>query len=45
MKEISDFLREDFSKTVKSEYFEKSKVIIRFNQRKETIDLDILKNS
>ena len=43
--EISDFLREDFSKTVKSEYFEKSKVIIRFNQRKETIDLDILKNS
>ncbi len=43
--EISDFLREYFSKTVKSKYFEKSKVIIRFNQRKETLNLDILKNS
>ena len=39
--EISDFLREDFLKTVKSEYFEKSKVIIYFNQRKETLNLDI----
>ena len=43
--EISDFLREEFSKTVKSEYFKKSKVIICFNQRKETLNLDISKNS